>query len=130
MEGVGDQLPHAIEGDPTVLGELSASLCERFPLSVGEKSPSHSLPITKDNEGEDQNTPKRVFALSSSCSVFQKSERGAPGLKSPFGSRILRGPKGPSFHRRPERNVFATSSTCWCPVSHLFERRIVGLRFR
>src|SRR5271165_3882764 len=50
-------------------------------------------------------------ALRNPTACFKKSERGAPGLKAPFGSRILRGPKGPRFHRRPERNVFATSST-------------------
>ena len=33
-----------------------------------------------------------------------------PGLKALFGNRVLRGPKGPRFHRRDVQNVFETSS--------------------
>src|SRR5271165_1900038 len=52
-------------------------------------------------------------------SVFQKSKRTAPGLKALFGNRILRGPKGPRFHRKPLRNVFETSSRKVSPGARL-----------
>src|SRR5208283_1046452 len=43
-------------------------------------------------------------------SVFQKSKRIGPGLKAFHTRRVVRGPKGPRFHRRLLQSVFETHS--------------------